>query len=74
VLPSVNFELIPNEHWQTRFAYSETMDLPSVTDIQANGNLGVTTANTAASGAPTNSVQSWNVTFGNPTLAPVISH
>jgi TonB-dependent receptor len=51
------------------------MDLPSVMDIQANGTLGVTTVNIGAPGGPTNNaLGSWNVTFGNPTLAPVLSH
>jgi TonB-dependent receptor len=73
-LPSVNFELVPNDQWQTRFAYTETMDLPPVTDIQANGRLSLTTVNVAASGNAVNTFGSWNVTFGNPQLRPVIAH
>jgi TonB-dependent receptor len=73
VLPSLNLELVPNPILLTRFSYTETMDLPSVQDIQANGTLGVTTVSTGAPGGATN-LGSWNVTFGNPNLAPVLSH
>lgn len=73
-LPSINLELMPNDRWQTRFAYNDTMDLAPVTDIQANGQLSLTTVNVAASGSAVNTFGSWNVTFGNPDLRPVIAH
>jgi iron complex outermembrane recepter protein len=76
LLPSLNLELLPNEHWQTRFNYSETMDLPNVTDIQSNGSLSVATTNVAGStsGSAVNALSGWTVTFGNPDLKPVTSH
>jgi iron complex outermembrane receptor protein len=74
VLPSLNLELVPNPTLLTRFSYTETMDRPPVADIQANGTLGVTTVNIGLPGGPSNNVGSWNVTFGNPNLAPVLSH
>jgi iron complex outermembrane recepter protein len=73
-LPSINLELAPNDKWQTRFAYGDTMDIAPVTDIQANGQLSLTTVNVAASGSAVNTFGSWNVTFGNPDLRPVIAH
>ena len=75
-LPSLNLLFAPTEAWQTRFAYSVTLDTPPVTDIQANGTFGVQTINVAAnSSAPAvNALNGWNVTFGNPDLRPVISH
>jgi len=66
VLPSLNLTLKPDEHWQTRFNYSQTMDVPNITDIQSNGQLTATTQNNALTG--------WTATFGNPDLKPVISH
>ena len=76
LLPSLNLELVPNAHWQTRFNYSETMDLPNVSQIQSNGQLSATTPNTAASttAAAVNSLSGWTATFGNPDLKPVLSH
>jgi iron complex outermembrane receptor protein len=73
-LPSINLELVPNDEWQTRFAFNDTMDIAPVTDIQANGQLSLTTVNVAASGNAVNAFGSWNVTFGNPELRPVIAH
>ena len=76
VLPSLNLMLRPNEHWQTRFNYSETMDLPNVSQIQSSGMLSATTVNVAASSSATavNALSGWTVTFGNPDLKPVLSH
>ena len=73
-LPSLNLQLVPNDQWQTRFAYNQTMDIAPVSDIQANGELGLTTINIAPSGNAVNTFGSWNVTFGNPQLRPVIAH
>jgi TonB-dependent receptor len=74
-LPSLNFMLVPNERWQTRFAYGDAMDLPQVFQIQANGELSTTTLNTAPSGqTAVNTLKSWNVSFGNPDLRPVLAH
>ena len=74
-LPSLNWILAPNERWQTRFVYDDTMDVPPVTDIQANGELSPVTINTAPSGASAvNTLNGWNVSFGNPNLRPVIAH
>lgn len=73
-LASLNLELVPSDKWLTRFAYNETMDVPPVADIQANGQLSLNTVNTAASGNAVNTFGSWNVTFGNPELRPVIAH
>jgi iron complex outermembrane receptor protein len=76
VLPSLNLMLRPNEHWQTRFNYSETMDLPNVSQIQSNGTLSVSTRNLAASNNQNaeNGLNGWTATFGNPDLKPVTSH
>lgn len=76
VLPSLNLLLKPNPYWQTRFNYSETMDLPNVSQIQSNGQLTATTVNVAASSSATavNALGGWTVTFGNPDLKPVTSH
>lgn len=76
VLPSLNLMLRPNEHWQTRFNYSETMDLPNVSQIQSSGMLSATTLNVASSGSATavNALSGWTLTFGNPDLKPVLSH
>ena len=76
VLPSLNLMLRPNEHWQTRFNYSETMDLPNVSQIQSSGMLSATTLNVASSTSATavNALSGWTVTFGNSDLKPVLSH
>ena len=76
VLPSLNLTLRPNQYWQTRFNYSETMDLPNVSQIQSNGSLSVSTLNVASStsGSAVNALNGWTVTFGNPDLKPVLSH
>ena len=76
VLPSLNLLLRPNEHWQTRFNYSETMDLPNVSQIQSNGMLTANTQNEASSTAANavNALSGWTVSFGNPDLKPVLSH
>ena len=76
VLPSLNLLLKPNPYWQTRFNYSETMDLPNVSQIQSNGQLSVTTKNlTVDSGQSAQTgFGSYTVTFGNPDLKPVTAH
>jgi iron complex outermembrane recepter protein len=76
VLPSLNLMLRPNEHWQTRFNYSETMDLPNVSQIQSSGMLSANTMNVASSGSANsvNALSGWTLTFGNPDLKPVLSH
>jgi iron complex outermembrane receptor protein len=75
-LPSLTVELMPNSNWQTRLFYSETMDVPQVTDIQANGTFGATTVNIAANSSQPaiNALSGWSVNFGNPNLRPVLSH
>jgi len=74
-LPSLNLVFMESEAWQTRFAYTMTMDNPDVNSIKDNGNLSVNTVNT--SNDPTqqhNVLSGWNVTFGNPDLKPVLAH
>lgn len=75
-LPSLTLELTPSGKWQTRFFYSETMDVPQVSDIQANGTFGATTVNIAGNSSQqtVNALSGWSVNFGNPGLRPVLSH
>jgi TonB-dependent receptor len=73
VLPSLNLQFSPSEAVKVRFAYNDTMDLPSVNELKANGSLDISFV-TNTNNQNTTTPREWSVQFGNPQLKPVISH
>lgn len=71
-LPNINLQFSPTPETKLRFAYNETLDLPSVRDLRANGSLDVFFVQDSGGGG-TPIPKEWVVNFGNPELKPIIA-